>query len=344
MDSYSMTVRALCNVHCHLREGKDLMRDLIALAVKGGADVLAPMPNTKDGLTTAAMVLKYCDIAKECVQPEEVTFLPIMMINEYTSSEDIKRCFHGGIDDCKVYPLNRTTKSHNGVRHYSRLIKIIRECGELGIKCHFHPEHPWNLFSNRDAEFVFLSTIDMFMNETNATIIWEHGTDARCIPYWKEMAQSKRFFVTITAHHLVADEDGEFGDVRSVCKPPIKTYRDRYELVRFVKENHSWVMAGPDDAPHDRATKHPETGCCSCGAYTAPFLLQLYAHALNPANDNLAFENFVSRNARDLHGLPPSTRKITLVKKPFQIPLSYQVGPWTVEPFWAGKTIDWSLG
>ena len=225
---------------------------------------------------------------------------------------------------------------------------MIYHCGKVGMRCHFHPEHPWKIFNNRDAEFAFLPIIDMFLNETGATIIWEHGTDARCVPFWEEMSKSGRFFVTLTAHHLVANEDNEFGDVRSVCKPSIKTKEDQIGLVDLVKKNYEWVMAGADDAPHDKNAKHPETGCCACGAYTAPFLLQLYAHALSSLLINFEgkniFSKFICENGRNLYGFNKSSHNITITDNPFKIPLSYQAGSWTVEPFWAGRTIGWSLG
>ena len=134
------------------------------------------------------------------------------------------------------------------------------------MRFHFHPEHPDLMVGNRDAEYLFLPIIDMVLNETEATVIWEHGTDARCIPFWEEWATSGRFFVTLTAHHLLSNEDAAFGDVRQVCKPPIKTEIDRRSLVELIGKNYSWVMAGPDDAPHDIGKKYPRTTACACGA------------------------------------------------------------------------------
>lgn len=345
-DQCQIEVDALCNVHTHLREGL-MVGPLVQKAVTGGADVLAPMPNTKEGLTTAEQVMHYVKTAQSAPFGKRVTFLPIVMVNEHTSLEVIDQCIEAGIVDCKVYPLNRTTKSHHGVRHYARLLLVMKHCGKVGMKCHFHPEHPLMLFDNRDAEFAFLPLLDMFLNETEAVIISEHGTDARCISFWQEMAKSGRFYVTLTAHHLASDEDIEFGNVRSVCKPPIKTRSDQQSLVRLVEEGYNWVMAGPDDAPHLRKHKHVNTGGCACGAYTAPFLMQLYAHALgnllHMPQGVRTFVDFTSHNARILHQLPSASRKITLVKESFLIPLSYKIGPVAVEPFWAGQTIDWNL-
>ena len=343
------TVEALCNVHSHLREVGDVMKALIAMAVRGGADVILPMPNTKAGLVTGQQVMGYCSevwaLVPPCAAPR---LIPTLMITESTPEEEPASSVKMGVLDAKIYPRDRTTKSENGVRDYSRLLPIITACGKVGMTVHLHPEHPWMVFGNRDAEFGFLSIADMFLRQTNATIIWEHGTDARCIPFWKEMAKTGRFFVTITAHHLAGNEDGSFGDVRSVCKPPLKTELDRQDLVHLVTENYPWVMAGGDDAAHDVTAKHVHEGQCACGAYTGPFLLQLYAHALSDLLKSgeagkQIFINFTSRNGRRLHGLPDASRTFTLENREVLIPPNYAIGPWTVEPFWAGKKLDYCL-
>lgn len=345
MNPEKFTTEALCNVHSHLREG-EVVGPLIKNAYEGGADLLAPMPNTSEGLTTAKKVLDYIGHARSVVPlGKQMTFMPIMMINEETPPRMIDECVEKGIHNAKLYPKWRTTKSHNGIKNYGRLLPLIAHCGKVGMKCHFHPEHPSMDFDNRDAEFAFLPIVDMFLNETQATLIWEHGTDGRCVRHWKTMAKSDRFYVTITPHHLAENEDGAFGDVASVCKPPIKTREDQCSLVRLVAENHLWVMAGPDDAPHDISAKYVSQGCCACGAYHSPYLLALYAHVLDdllrsPGGRRI-FSNFTSRNARKLHGLPPASRVVTMTRSPFQIPVRYAIGPWTVMPFWAGRGIRW---
>ncbi|HEY9584610.1 MAG TPA: hypothetical protein VJI33_03475 [Candidatus Paceibacterota bacterium] len=341
-------VEAIAAVHSHIREG-EVVGPLIEQEIEGGADVIGPMPNTDKGLTTAKDVVRYIDEAKSLVPAGKVLhFVPIVMITELTTREELIECFSYGIRNAKVYPYMRTTKSHNGVRNYGGIIKIIQWCGELGIKVHFHPEHPWMTFTNRDAEFAFLPLALMFLQETKATIIWEHGTDARCIPFWEELAkETGRFFVTITAHHLATNEDETFGDVRATCKPPIKTEGDRKGLVELVAKDYSWVMAGPDTAPHKEGAKHPEEGKCACGAHTGPFLHPLYAHSLDSLlqtqNGVQTYVNFTSRNARKLHGLPPASRSIRLVRKPMVIPRFYQTGPWKVQSFWSGQALKWSF-
>ncbi len=343
----TISLQRIANVHTHLREG-EVVGPLIAKAIEGGACALGPMPNTSAGLTTAAAVTEYVNRAKEFAP--DMPFLPIVMVTEQTTEKDIDECVAAGIADAKVYPCLRTTKSENGVVRYGKLLPLIRHGGKAGMKFHFHPEHPSPVFSNRDAEFAFLPLARMFLEETDATIVWEHGTDARCITHWKDMAASGRFFVTLTAHHIATSEDEAFGDVRAVCKPPIKTEEDRQELLRLIADGYEWVMAGADDAPHPIESKHVSKGRCACGAYTAPFLILLYIHVFTRAVHetpmlNSDVENFLYFNAKKLHPqLKLQSPPVLITKeRAFQIQSTYNIGPWTVEPFWAGRTLDWSF-
>ena len=343
----------LADVHTHLREVDGSMPYLIARAIEGGADVLGAMPNTNEGLTTAAQVIGYQQMAQSIVRHLPLShgpahILPFVMITEQTTRGQIDDCLAAGIVDGKIYPLNRTTKSHNGVTRYGSLLPIIKYCGEVGMKCHFHPEHPWLEFENRDAEWAFLPLVKMFLEETDTQIVWEHGTDARCIAFWEEMARTRRFTLTLTAHHLADNESRTFGDVAAVCKPPIKTERDHQDLVRLVGQDYPWVMAGGDVAFHDLTAKHvTEDKPCACGAYTGPFLHQLYAHALDglltKPGGVQTYVNFTSRNARKFHGLPESIGTITLRREAWRIPLTYKIGTQVALPFWRGREIKWSL-
>ncbi len=355
--SRRVLVDAFADTHVHFREGP-LVGPFLEASIKGGADVALKMPNTSAGLKTAAQVIQYRDEAKLLIPSgKSMTFIPCVLINEYTTPAMIDDCVSAGVVDGKVYPYERTTKSENGVRYYERLFPIIAHCGKVGMKVHLHPEHANLLVSNRDAEYMFIPIVEMLLSSTDAVIIWEHGTDARCIPFWKQFAKDypNRFYVTLTAHHLASNEDMAFGDVRQVCKPPIKLESDRLMLIALVMEDHRWVMAGSDTAGHPThpippavgGAKHVDQGKCACGAFTAPFAHQLYAHALGALlQTEMGVEiyvNFTSRNARHLHNLPPSSRQIILVNKPFKIPQECKIAHWIVQSFWAGQTIDWTM-
>lgn len=337
----------LADPHYHAREGKEV-GPLLQAAVDGGSHLVGLMPNTAKGLLTAEQVADYMTHSQK-VGPDktDLLLLPYLQLTEKTSKGDIDKCVEAGILDAKVYPLNRTTKSQNGVRYYYNVLDVITYAGHKGMRIHFHPEHPYMIFENRDAEYQFLSIMDQIMNLTKGVVVWEHGTDARCIPFWKDWAATGRFYVTLTAHHLATSENETFGDTQATCKPPIKTRGDMTGLQELVAEGHDWVMAGSDSAAHDIGKKQV-LGPCACGAFTAPFLLSLYAHALRPmlflSEGREAFINFTSGNAMKLYGCSHDEwPHVTLRDEEVTIPESYEIGSWVVQPFWGGQKIRGSV-
>lgn len=346
-----IVVDALASTHTHLR-GLKLIRHLIALAKQGGADVLFPMPNVGDGLQTAQETDEYRRYAETVELPGDTVswrpaIRPIAMLTEKTTIKMIDEWVAMGIFDTKIYPKDRTTKSESGVVRYLRLLPQVAHCGKVGVRVHVHPEHPDMLFGNREAEYQFIAIVLAYLQETEAQIVWEHGTDARCIPFWEAWAQSGRFLVTLTAHHLATNEDLTFGDVRAVCKPPIKTEQDRRALIDLVCKDYPWVVAGLDDAWHPDGAKQVPMGKCACGACTYGFGLQLYAHVLEERLLTTkagvdVFQNFTSRNARRVYGLP-SARQVRLEREAWEIPLTWRAGDEVSMPFWAGQKLNWRL-
>lgn len=348
-----VTVPAMADIHFHLREKVEgLMRFLMLASQAGGADLLGLMPNLAKALLKAEQMIDYVQFAERVSgdMDRPMSFMPIAMVNEQTTLQDIDDMLAAGIRHVKIYPRDRTTKSHAGVRDYHNLLAVIEYGGQRGMIFHFHPEHPNLGFYSRDAEFVFLAIFDMFIRATEATLVWEHGTDARCIRFWEEWAETGRFYVTLTAHHLATNEDKVFGDVRAVCKPPIKTSDDQRGLCNLVYQGHPWVLAGSDSAYHDKDNKHVPQGSCACGDFTAPYLVPWYAHALPELfRDEIGvriFSDFISGNARRAFGLPPASREITLVRQSQTIPIYWpDGGEWSdsVQNFGAGQEIDWQL-
>ena len=343
---------AFFDTHAHLRDVLEVTQDLVRYAIQGGADTVMFIPNFKDGLMTANQVYEYKRATEKLIpRGQSLRLIPSMMVNEDTPLDELCKAADRGIFDIKLMPFGRSTNSEFGFKYFWKLIPQIKLCGELGIRVHLHPEHPWELFGGRDAEYQSLTFAEMALTESpDVRFFWEHGTDARCIPFWKFLARrTNRFFVTLTAHHLHSNEDRAFGDVRRVCKPQIKTERDRCDLCRLVAEDHYWVMAGGDGASHPDEAKHVPNGKCACGANTSPFLLPLYAHSLHPVLDlgslegQRIFSNFTSGNARAIFAATTASRMITLVQEPFQIPPSYPVGGSTRMAYGAGETIDFQI-
>lgn len=349
---------AFIDTHVHWRddlEYKGMISSLIGYSIMGGAYICMTMPNPKGGLITPQQTIGY---RNECVlkTPTDLPFgmktIPCIQITEGATKETIDSCLSEGIMDAKVYPFMRTTKSDKGVRDYHKLVEIVTYAVTKGMRVHHHPEHPDMLFINRDAEYGYIPIMDMFMrampNDAKGCHIWEHATDIRCAPFWRKWAETGNFFVTITAHHLATHEDETYGDVHAVCKPSYKTAQDMSGLQQLVAEDLPWVMAGTDTAPHDVKGKHVNSGQCACGAFTAPFAVALYAHALRQllmaGEGYKTFMNFMHYNAAKLYGINSKDAPIlTVSSESTEIPNCYSIGDANVVPFWAGRTLGASI-
>lgn len=356
MTTPQITIRRLRHLHSHFREA-DVLPSYLDMAYRGGSSVVGGMPNLKVPLTTADRLLAYLKAAEAAIPTgRPFTFVPIAYLNEKTTFEMMVEFMKVGAFHFKVYPRYRTTQSEDGVVNYYPIIEIVRRAAIYArevfgkkLYVHFHPEHPHKDFIGRVAEFVFLVVAEMFLVNTEAIIVWEHGTDGECIIMWKKFAETGRFFLTITPHHLIENEDTAGGMINALCKPPYRREPDRQALVALIAEDHPWVMLGPDDAPHDEVAKRPEDGCgCAFGAYHAFCLPEVCAHALDPIlkkgeQGRVTFQNFTGDNAERNFDLPPTTETITLERRPFRIPMRVSVGgKFLVIPYRAGKELLWS--
>lgn len=86
-----------------------------------------------------------------------------------------------------------------------------------------------------------------------------------------------------------------------------------------------------------------ESACGCAGIYSAPVALPLYAHAFEEADALQHLEAFASHSGPDFYGLPRNTDTVTLLRRPWQVPGSYEFGDTSVVPLWAGRTLDWEL-
>src|SRR3989338_3468158 len=106
----------------------------------------------------------------------------------------IEQEIEGGAD--VIGPMPNTDKGLTTAKDVVRYIDEAKSLVPAGKVLHFVPIVMITELTTREAEFAFLPLALMFLQETKATIIWEHGTDARCIPFWEELAkETGRFFV-----------------------------------------------------------------------------------------------------------------------------------------------------
>mgnify|MGYP003866596145 CR=1 FL=1 len=126
------------------------------------------------------------------------------------------------------------------------------------------------------------------------------------------------------------------------CLPILKAEVHRLALVEAATSGSPKFFLGTDSAPHSTDTKEAACGCA--GVFTAHAAVELYAEAFDRAGKLEHLESFCSSNGADHYGLPRSTKTITLEKKSWSVPMSYDFGDGKiVTPLRAGEEIHWSI-
>jgi len=143
-------------------------------------------------------------------------------------------------------------------------------------------------------------------------------------------------YATITLHHLLLTLDDLIGgslNPHNFCKPVVKTPKDRDALQDIVKSGHKKVMFGSDSAPHSIENKLKG----AAGLFSAPVILPALAEFFD--GDALAFQKFISDNARENFNLQIPKREVVLVEEEYIVPSI--VGD--VKPMFSGKRFSYSV-
>lgn len=99
---------------------------------------------------------------------------------------------------------------------------------------------------------------------------------------------------------------------------------------------------GTDSAPH--ATEDKETACGCAGVFSAHAAVELYAEAFDSVGCLDKLEDFCSSYGADHYGLPRNTATITLEKKSWKVPASFDFGDGKkVTPLRANEEVLWSI-
>jgi len=127
------------------------------------------------------------------------------------------------------------------------------------------------------------------------------------------------------------------------CLPILKAEEHRRALLGAATSGSPKFFLGTDSAPH--ATTDKESSCGCAGVYTAHAAVELYAEAFDRVNALDKLEDFCSSFGADHYGLPRNAATITLEKKSWTVPKSYDFGDGevTVTPLRAGQDVLWSL-
>lgn len=327
------------DMHIHFRD-EEMLKLVAPLSAKTFSGALI-MPNLVPPITTKEALLSYITRIKEATKEQNdfEAFVTLFFQADYSYEflKDIKDSIIG----IKLYPAGVTTNSETGVS--SMDINVLRptleSMSKLGIPLCVHGETN-GFVMDREKEFmpIYESIASSF---PDLTIIMEHITTKAAADL---LDKYPNLYATITLQHLIITLDDVAGGMlmpHLFCKPIAKRPEDRDALLHLAVSGHPKVMFGSDSAPHP---KHKKEACgCAAGVFTAPIALQVLAQIFEDNNALNNLDKFISLNARKIYKFTPTEKTITLIKKDFKVPSSYDGFNQTVVPMFANETIPWSL-
>ncbi len=333
----TITLKSPFDMHLHLRD--DEMLKLVAPLTSDTFTGAIIMPNLVPPVDTKEAVIAYKSRIMDAVSDK--TFDPMMTLFFKPYSKEFLEDVRDEITALKLYPAGITTNSEGGVETIDTvaLAPTLNAMCDLDIPLCVHGETN-GFVMDRESEFMSVYE-ELAIAFPKLTIIMEHITTKDAV----ELVQKyDNLHATITLQHLLITLDDVAGGMLQphlFCKPIAKRYEDRDALQAIALYGHPKIMFGSDSAPHP---KHAKESCgCAAGVFTSPIALQVLVELFEKNNclDNL--QKFISDNACSIYNIKPTSKNITLEKKDFMVPNSYEAYGETVVPMYAGETLAWSI-
>ena len=196
-----------------------------------------------------------------------------------------------------------------------------------------------------DREKVFIETVlsPLVKSFPELKVVLEHITTKESVDFVSQSEEN--IAATITPHHLLSNRNHMLvGGIKPhyYCFPVLKRRSPHQEsLVAAATSGSSKFFLGTDSAPHDKLQKESACGCA--GVFSAHAAIELYAEAFDRANKIEKLEAFASHFGADFYGLPRNTETVTLEKRAWTVPTSYDFSVSKVIPFFAGQELSWRL-
>jgi len=329
-----MQLNAPLDMHLHLRDG-EMLENIAMTSAKTFSGAII-MPNLVPPVSTKEEVIGYKKRIMQAIGHENFTpYMTLFFKPSYT--KEFLESIQDEITAIKLYPAGITTNSKGGVSGFDveELRPTLEAMTELNIPLCVHGETN-GFVMDREAEFASIYT-RLATAFPKLTIIMEHITTKTSVEL---LEKHENLYATITIHHLLITLDDVAGGMLKphlFCKPIAKRPEDRDALLKVALEAHPKVMFGSDSAPHPQ---HAKESCgCAAGVFTAPIALQLLAELFEKNNALDTLQAFVSDNAQRIYNTKAKSKIVTLEKKPFKVPSTYN----GVVPMFANEEIAYSI-
>lgn len=340
----TLTIRRPDDWHVHLRDGA-MLADVVNYTARQFARAIV-MPNLTPPVTTVEMGKAYRDRILKAVDPK-LGFTPLMVgyltdamnpdVIRQGKDEDVFTAF-------KLYPANATTNSSAGVTDIKNIYGVLEVMAEVGMPLLVHGEvtHSDVDIFDREARFIEDVLGKVIEDFPALRVVFEHITTLEAVDFVN--AASDNVAATITPHHLEINRNAIFeGGIRphNYCLPIAKREKHRLALRKAATSGSPKFFLGTDTAPH---TIHAKESACGCaGIFNAPYAMESYTKTFEEENALDKLEGFASEFGPRFYGLPLNEDKITLVKKPVNVPDSIALTEANIIPFHAGSTLDWQM-
>lgn len=330
--------------HLHVRDG-DKMAAIIGHTARQFVRAII-MPNLKPPVTTTEEALAYKDSIVRAL-PSGSDFQPLMTLylTDNTPAEEIIRAQESGaVFAVKLYPAGATTNADSGVTNLQNAEAALSEMEKIGMPLLVHGEvtDPAVDIFDREKVFIDQQLIPLIKRHPALKVVLEHITTTDAVQFVTE--SDKNIAATITPQHLLLNRNAMLvGGIHphNYCLPVLKRESHRQALVTAATSGNPKFFLGTDSAPHAKGDKESACGCA--GIFSAHAALELYAMAFDQADALDKLEGFASHYGADFYGLPRNLKKVTLEKESWTVPNELPFGSQTLVPFFAGKTLEWTL-
>lgn len=342
MANQTLTIRKPDDWHVHLRDG-DMLKVVAAYTARQFARAIV-MPNLSPPVTAIGAAADYRERIKTAAGEG---FRPLMTCYLTDDSEpDVIE--HGFNDDvwvaAKLYPANATTNSAAGVTDVGNILPVLERMQRLGMVLCIHGEVTDPEVDIFDREAVFIERVlePLLRKLPSLRVVLEHITTQQAADFVSSAGASVA--ATITPHHLMINRNAIFeGGLRphAYCLPVAKREKHRQAVRKAAVGGSPKFFLGTDSAPHPVHAK--QSGCGCAGVFNAPAAMEAYATVFEEEGALDRLEAFASENGPRFYGLPLNEGRLTLERKPMEVPKEIVSGDVDLVPFLAGKSLPWSL-
>jgi len=330
--------------HLHVRDGAT-MATVIGHTARQFARAII-MPNLKSPIITTALAQAYRQRILDAL-PTDSHFQPLMTLylTDDTSPGEISRAKNSGVVFAvKLYPAGATTHSSSGVTHLQKTYSALAAMEACGLPLLVHGEvtDPAVDIFDREKIFIEQQLMPLTQQFPDLKIVFEHITTKDAVDFVLESGNNVA--ATITPQHLLLNRNAMLvGGMHphNYCLPVLKRETHREALVTAATSGKAKFFLGTDSAPHARDAKESACGCA--GIFSAHAALEFYATAFERAGALDKLEGFASHFGADFYGLPRNTGSITLERREQTLVNEVTFGNKTLVPFFAGKTLAWTL-